>query len=67
MASQLDMFSDDERPRVITRETTRKARPSSSHLSEEDMLHALEATGRYRVLRKLEPRQIVDLCRPGPA
>ena len=64
MASQLDMFSN-ERPRIIALETTRKARPSSSHLSEEDMLHALEATGRYRVLRKLEPRQVADLCRPG--
>jgi DNA polymerase-3 subunit epsilon len=65
MASQLDMFSDGERPRVIKLEAPQKPRPSPTHLSEEEMLRALEATGRYRILRKLTPRQIVDLRRPG--
>jgi DNA polymerase-3 subunit epsilon len=65
MASQLDMFSDGERPRVIKLETRQKPRPSPTHLSEEEMLRSLEATGRYRILRKLEPRKIADLRRPG--
>jgi DNA polymerase-3 subunit epsilon len=65
MASQLDMFFDSERPRVIKLEARQKARPSSAHLSEDDMLRALEGTGRYRILRKLETRQVVDVRRPG--
>ncbi|MDB5584450.1 MAG: polymerase subunit epsilon [Bradyrhizobium sp.] len=66
MASQLDMFSDDERPRVIKLEAGKRDAPlASTHLSEESMLHALEATGRYRILRKLEPREVVGLRRPG--
>jgi DNA polymerase-3 subunit epsilon len=59
------MFSDGERPRVIKLETPRKPRASPAQLSEEKMLRALEATGRYRILRKLEPRNISDLRRPG--
>ena len=66
MASQLDMFSDDGRPRVIKLEPgKRDAPPASTHFSEEGMLHALEATGRYRILRKLQPREVVGLRRPG--
>ncbi|WP_431324289.1 hypothetical protein [Rhizobium sp. YTU87027] len=49
MASQLDMFSDDEQPHVIKLEAnTKGARPATSHLSEEGMLEALEAAGRLR-------------------
>jgi DNA polymerase-3 subunit epsilon len=59
------MFSDGERPRVIRLEAPQKPRPSPKHLSEEEMLRALEATGRYRILKKLEPRQVVDARRPG--
>ncbi len=59
------MFSDGERPRVIKLQTPQKPRPLPTHLSEEEMLRILEATGRYRILRKLEPRKIVDLRRPG--
>lgn len=65
MASQLDMFSDGERPRIIKLKARQKPRPSPTHLSDEEMLRSLEATGRYRILRKLEPRKIADLRRPG--
>jgi DNA polymerase-3 subunit epsilon len=59
------MFSDGERPRVIKLEAPLKPRPSPTHPSEEEMLRALAATGRYRILRKLEPRRVVDVRRPG--
>jgi hypothetical protein len=65
MALQFDMFSDDER------ETGRKRGPSlpsirqpSRELTEADMVRQLQDTGRYRILRKLEPRAVAELVRP---
>jgi DNA polymerase III subunit epsilon len=65
MALQFDMFSDD------VRETGRKRsrgvpaiREPSRELSETEMVTHLQDTGRYRILRKLEPRAVAEVVRP---
>jgi DNA polymerase-3 subunit epsilon len=65
MALQFDMFSNEER------ETGRKRgrsmpsmRQPSRELTEADMVRRLHDTGRYRILRKLEPRAVAKVVRP---
>ncbi len=65
MTSQLDMFSQNA-------QTVRKASPSSlrdrqaaSVPDEAEMVRILEATGRYQILKKLEPRAVAPAPRPG--
>lgn len=41
-----------------------KRQPSAA-LSEDDMVRQLQATGRYRILKKLEPRIVAAMPRPG--
>ncbi|RYE58637.1 MAG: 3'-5' exonuclease [Rhizobiaceae bacterium] len=65
MALQFDMFLDDDgdaRPR--RGRTTPAGRPASSELSEGQMVQHLVQTGRYRILKKLEPRTIASVIRP---
>lgn len=62
MAIQFDMFGDEARA------SAGRARPladSPSEAGEAEMVRRLEATGRYRVLRKLEPRPIAAMPKPG--
>lgn len=64
MASQLDFFAAP-----VTPTAARDARPSVTAndmggTDDEAMAHHLEATGNYRILRKLQPRPIVDRPRP---
>ncbi len=54
MALQYDMF--EERP---------VAKAPSAEMSEADMVRHLQATGQYRILTKLQPRQVVEA--PDPA
>ena len=60
MSQQLDMFGQGGGPR----EPERRARPVPRQLhstdTEDDWVRKLEDTGRYRILRKLTPRPIVD-------
>ncbi|WP_018096417.1 3'-5' exonuclease [Sinorhizobium meliloti] len=65
MTSQLDMFARDVRPAAARTERSRARRQASTSLSETEMLAALQATGRYRILRKLEARTVVSDVRPG--
>lgn len=70
MMSQLDMFgggSDGKgaRPDPKPRRERSASIPSASSLSEEDMARLLENTGRYHILRRLEPEPVVSDPRPG--
>ena len=65
MKQQFDLFGTGE-----AREPEAKAQSPSTHdvrgiADEIEMVRRLEETGRFRVLRKLEPRAIADAPRPG--
>ncbi|WP_145643610.1 3'-5' exonuclease [Neorhizobium alkalisoli] len=64
MAAQFDMFSNGISP-AATKSVPlqRPAKPATS-LSEDDMAAWLAATGRYRILRKLERRDVASVIRP---
>ncbi|UDF04057.1 3'-5' exonuclease [Asticcacaulis sp. AND118] len=69
MTSQLDMFGVTQ-PLASTAAPTRKRpRPLAKALltleDDEALAAHLEGTGRYRILRKLEPKPVVDNPRPG--
>lgn len=62
MTIQFDMFGDE------TRAPVRRTRPLTdrpSEVGEVEMVRRLEATGRYRVLQKLEPRPLAAMPKPG--
>jgi DNA polymerase-3 subunit epsilon len=71
MAEQFDMFS--ERVAGSRPISSDRAKPAMSEqatmnatvgLSEDDMVRHLSQTGRYRVLKKLEPRTVATIVRP---
>lgn len=65
MTTQFDMFSSEREDFVQTparREPAKRLPPGV--LSEDDMVEHLVRTGRYRVLKKLEPRSIASIVRP---
>lgn len=65
MALQFDMFSDDDgEARPKRGRTVVAGRPAPTGLSEADMVDHLVQTGRYRILKKLEPRSIASVIRP---
>lgn len=67
MTTQFDMFSRDADPAPLPDPvTTRKQalRPPPAALSEQDMIEYLVGSGRYRILKKLEPRAIASMIRP---
>ena len=63
MALQFDMFSDDDGDARPKRGRTAPA-GRTTELSEDQMVAHLAQTGRYRILRKLEPRAIATVVRP---
>lgn len=63
MALQFDMFSGDDGHERPKRGRTVPA-GRTIELSEDQMVEHLAQTGRYRILRKLEPRAIVTVVRP---
>ncbi|QCJ00762.1 3'-5' exonuclease [Agrobacterium larrymoorei] len=68
MASQLDFFganaaSQNAGARVAAKGA--KAKKSLDDIDAEDMAKLLEATGNYRILRKLEPRAVAEQPRPN--
>ena len=68
MTSQLDMFvTAPAEPEQLRHGVSARLRKQSSPspLSDEDMVRKLEAGGQYRVLRKLVPRQVAAVSRPG--
>lgn len=65
MPQQFDMFSDEPMPAPAKTVSVSRVRTSlNGAIEEADMVAHLTATGRYRVLRKLEARQIVEAIRP---
>ena len=68
MAEQFDMFSESaDGNRQTSRGAARSAK-SGNHtvgLSDEDMVRHLSETGRYRILKKLVPRDVTSSVRPG--
>jgi DNA polymerase-3 subunit epsilon len=60
MTQQLDMFGQGIAPREPERRTRPVLRQLHSTDTEDDWVRKLEDTGRYRILRKLTPRPIVD-------
>lgn len=66
MAEQFDMFSSGVAGAAVQSE--REASPKrrvSREISEQDMVDSLLETGRYRILKKLEPRPVATTVRPG--
>lgn len=64
MLQQFDLFvaSDAANQKMIGSPT---AQQQPSALGEEDMVRVLRETGRYRILKKLEPRSVTTSPRPG--
>lgn len=68
MVSQLDFFASAVAPTAAKAARARvgvRVGQAETDLDEEAMARHLEATGSYRVLRKLLPREIVKDARPG--
>jgi len=65
MTTQFDMFSG-EGEGLLQRPARREPvkRLASGALSEESMVEHLIETGRYRILKRLEPRSIASIVRP---
>lgn len=65
MAVQFDMFAPEAR--ATSRPAGRRARPAplTSAAAEASLIEQLTETGRYRILRRLEPRPIAAELRPG--
>ena len=63
--AQFDMFADGPgTPQRLSAADVSVTHPASASLDEDEMVAHLVATGRYRILRKLEPRQIAEVIRP---
>lgn len=65
MTTQFDMFSGEGEgivQRPVRRAPARRLPPGA--LSENDMVEHLIETGRYRILKRLEPRPIASIARP---
>jgi DNA polymerase-3 subunit epsilon len=62
MTTQLDMFSDEVSSTLP--KAGRQGQLKRSAMSEDGMVDYLENTGRYRILRKLEPRAVAITIRP---
>ncbi len=63
MKQQFDLFGTGE-----TKEAVAEAPPPAKHVTrsvqdEIEMVRQLEETGRYRILRKLQPRAVVEVPR----
>ncbi|MBB4244565.1 MULTISPECIES: hypothetical protein [Rhizobium] len=65
MTQQFDLFVSSETPSAKAAASLPAKRQRSAALSEDDMVQQLQATGRYRILKKLEPRAIATEARPG--
>ncbi|NRQ17366.1 3'-5' exonuclease [Ensifer sesbaniae] len=64
MTQQFDLFvSDEPAPSKAVHPLSMK-RQASTVLSDEEMVRHLRATGRFRILTKLEPRPIATALRP---
>ena len=62
--AQFDMFIDAAKGEEGSAHSSRARRVKSQPMAEAEMLTHLAATGRYRILHKLEPRQVTGSVRP---
>jgi DNA polymerase-3 subunit epsilon len=63
--TQFDMFAGGSGVTALRPVTELRAkRPVSVPMTEDEMVAHLTGTGRYRVLQKLEPRQVASFLRP---
>lgn len=59
------MFSDDDRElRAKCGRAMLSSRQAPPELTNDEMVKQLQETGRYRILRKLEPRAVAEIIRP---
>lgn len=65
MAQQFDLFTVNGAAPAKADGSFATKRHSSTALSEDDMVRQLQATGRYRILKKLEPRSVITAARLG--
>lgn len=65
MTSQLDMFSENAQSVRGASAPTSRVQQAGSTPNEAEMVRILQATGRYQILKKLEPRAIAPAPRPG--
>ena len=63
--TQFEMFSDDPAGVAEATSEPQGKRSPGLAMTEQDMVEQLTASGRYRVLRKLEPRTVATAVRPG--
>ncbi|MBP1886451.1 3'-5' exonuclease [Sinorhizobium mexicanum] len=64
MAQQFDLFVSNEPAFAKPAGLSATKRLASIALSEDEMVRQLQATGRYRILKKLEPRPVTTAARP---
>ena len=63
--AQFDMFANvPSMPQGLAVADVRVTQPASAPMDDDEMVAHLASTGRYRILRKLEPRQIAEVIRP---
>lgn len=64
MAVQFDMFAGGEREKERKPGRAATFKPHApSELTEAEMVQRLEDTGKYRILKKLEPRAVANIAR----
>ncbi len=64
MPTLFDMFSDDLAAVIEASSEQQDRRSPGRAMTEQDMVEHLTASGRYRILRKLEPRTVATSVRP---
>ncbi|VTZ65281.1 3'-5' exonuclease [Sinorhizobium medicae] len=65
MTQQFDLFVSRKDAAVKAAGSSAMKRRPSTAPSEDDMVRRLHATGRYRILKKLEGRPVASAARPG--
>jgi DNA polymerase-3 subunit epsilon len=65
MVQQFDLFVSNEMASAKATGSSATKRQSSTSLGEDEMVRQLQATGRYRILKKLEPRSVKAVARPS--
>ncbi|WP_431324427.1 3'-5' exonuclease [Rhizobium sp. YTU87027] len=64
MPHQFDLFSSEIAPGEVACASATKRRPATA-LTEDEMVQHLQATGQYRILKKLCPRDVAPIASPG--
>jgi DNA polymerase III subunit epsilon len=65
LLTQFDMFSDEPLDGSEPAIHQPSGRSTARQMTDAEMVAHLTASGRYRILQKLEPRDTADFVRPG--